>query len=139
MSQGAQAPAKDTAGGGRTLAEWVSFGIATTILLTVIGIIIYDWVATPLSAPVLNVQLSSNIQQINGQFQVPFEVTNTGGQTAESVQVLAELLRDGEVVEDGEQQIDFLSAGESEEGAFVFTTDPGTSELVLRIASYKLP
>jgi uncharacterized protein (TIGR02588 family) len=68
-----------------------------------------------------------------------FEVMNQGGETAESVQITAELKIDGEVAETGEQQIDFLSSGEQEEGAFVFTQDPRHGELIIRVASYKLP
>lgn len=54
-------------------------------------------------------------------YYVPFEVVNTGGNTAESVQIMAELLIDGKITETGEQQIDFLSSGKSEEGAFIFS------------------
>lgn len=139
MSEATQPQAADSAPRQRSLAEWVTFGAAAALLCAVIGIIIYDWAVTPPSAPVLSAKLARNIERINGQFQVPFEVTNTGGQTAESVQVIAELIRDGEVIEDGEQQVDFLSAGESEEGAFLFTKDPGDAELILRVGSYKLP
>ena len=48
-------------------------------------------------------------------------------------------LRVGEEEQEGEQQIDFLSGGETAEGAFVFTLDPAAGELELRVASYKLP
>jgi uncharacterized protein (TIGR02588 family) len=53
--------------------------------------------------------------------------------------VIAELRINGEVEESGEQQIDFLASGEMEEGAFVFSRDPRKGELVVRVASYKLP
>jgi uncharacterized protein (TIGR02588 family) len=53
--------------------------------------------------------------------------------------VIAELSINGKVEEDGEQQIDFLASGETEEGAFVFSRDPRQGELVVRVASYKLP
>jgi uncharacterized protein (TIGR02588 family) len=64
---------------------------------------------------------------------------NSGGDTAESVQIMAELMIDGKVTETGEQQIDFLSSGESEEGAFIFTKNPRQGQLNLRVGSYKLP
>jgi uncharacterized protein (TIGR02588 family) len=53
--------------------------------------------------------------------------------------VIAELRINGKIEEVGEQQIDFLSSGETEEGAFVFSRDPRNVELVVRVASYKLP
>jgi uncharacterized protein (TIGR02588 family) len=88
---------------------------------------------------VLSITRQSDIREAPGQFYVPFSVTNSGGETAESVQVMAELRINGEVEEAGEQQIDFLASGEKEEGAFVFSRDPRQGELVIRVASYKLP
>jgi uncharacterized protein (TIGR02588 family) len=55
------------------------------------------------------------------------------------VQIIAELEIDGEVVESGEQQIDFLSGGEAETGAFIFSKNPQQGTLKLRAASYTLP
>lgn len=124
----------------RSPAEWVTFGISLLILLSLMGSIGYTWLAQKDRAtdPVLSVTNKNNsIRQANGQFYVPFEVTNSGGETAESVQVIAELQIQGKVVETGEQQVDFLSSGEREEGAFVFTRNPRSGKLIIRIASYK--
>jgi uncharacterized protein (TIGR02588 family) len=79
------------------------------------------------------------VERVNDQFRVSFTLANDGGQTAEAVQVVAELSQNGEVIEAGEQQIDFLSVGEQEEGAFLFTQNPSQAELSIRVASYKLP
>jgi uncharacterized protein (TIGR02588 family) len=64
---------------------------------------------------------------------------NKGDETAESVQILAELKISNKIEETGEQQIDFLSSGEQEEGAFIFTQDPRQGQLKIRVAGYKLP
>ena len=123
----------------RSLAEWVTFGVAALILLTIAGLVIYDWIATPPTPPVLSLTQSGAVRQASGQFYVPFTITNTGGDTAESVQIIAELRINGGVEESGEQQIDFLAGAESEEGAFVFSRNPQEGELVMRVASYKMP
>ncbi len=123
----------------RSLAEWVSFAIATCILALLVGLVLYDWATQKNQPPLLSVTPKSEIRQAEGQFYVPFEITNTGGETAESVQIIAELSVNGKVEESGEQQIDFLSGGEKEEGAFVFTRNPQDGELIVRVASYKLP
>jgi len=123
----------------RTLAERVTFGIATLILTAVVGLVVYNWLTQKDQPPVVSVTRQSGIRQAQGQYYVPFAIANTGGKTAESVQVVAELRIDGKVEETGEQQIDFLSGGETEEGAFVFSRDPRQGELRLRVASYKLP
>jgi uncharacterized protein (TIGR02588 family) len=121
-----------------TTVEWITFGVASGVLATVLGLIGYAWLTTPQEPPILKVQ-SLAIREEDGQFYVPFEVVNTGGETAEAIQIIAELQIGEKVEEQGEQQIDFLSRKEKEAGAFIFSQDPRQGKLVLRVASYKLP
>ncbi|NJO52648.1 MAG: TIGR02588 family protein [Leptolyngbyaceae cyanobacterium RM2_2_4] len=124
----------------RSLAEQVTFGIASLILAGIVGLVCYVWLDEQTDLPPdITVSNQGTMREASGQFYVPFEVENIGGGTAESVQVIAELRINGKVEESGEQQIDFLSGGETEEGAFVFSRNPQEGELVLRVASYKLP
>jgi uncharacterized protein (TIGR02588 family) len=124
----------------RTPAEWITFGIASGILLTLVGLVITVWIdPRHQQPPLIETAQAGVIWESSGQFYVPFTVTNTGGGTAESVQITAELEIDGEVVESGEQQIDFLSGGEAETGAFIFSQNPQQGTLKLRAAGYKLP
>jgi uncharacterized protein (TIGR02588 family) len=103
-------------------AEKITLSIASLILLSVIGLVIKVWL-DPRSQqpPLITVSQLEPIRSEKGQFYVPFTVVNVGGGTAESVQIIAELQINGEVVESGEQQIDFLSGGETAEGAFIAT------------------
>ncbi|MBD2625717.1 TIGR02588 family protein [Trichormus variabilis] len=123
----------------RSLAEWITFGIALSILAVVISLVGYMWLNEKNLPPILSVQRQQMIREIDGKFYVPFEIVNTGGETAESVQIIAELQIADKVVETGEQQIDFLSDGEKEEGAFIFSQNPRHGQLTVRVASYKLP
>lgn len=123
----------------RTIAEWITFGAATCILSGIVGLVIYTGLTDKQQVPILSVQTKEAIRQANGKYQVPFEITNDGDKTAESVQILAELKVNNGVEQTGEQQIDFLSSKEKEEGAFIFDTDPNKGELKIRVASYKLP
>ncbi|UIE36100.1 hypothetical protein [Leptodesmis sichuanensis] len=66
-------------------------------------------------------------------------VVNTGSQTAESVQVVAELKKNNQIEESGDLQIDFLAQNATETGVFVFKENPRSGELTLRIGSYKVP
>ncbi|MFN6570499.1 TIGR02588 family protein [Dendronalium sp. ChiSLP03b] len=122
----------------RSPAEWVTFSTASLILAVIVGLVIYTWLEDKHEPPVLSVT-NKSVREIEGQFYVPFEVINTGGETAESVQIVAELQIDDKVAETGEQQIDFLSRGEKEEGAFVFSKNPRQGKLTLRVSSYKSP
>lgn len=139
MTQTKQQNDPPTAKTKRTPAEWVTFGVASFILATIVALVVYLWMTKQDTPPVLSVTQKAAIREVDGQFYIPFELTNTGGETAESIQVIAELRIAGKVEETGEQQIDFLSSREVEEGAFVFRQDPARGELTLRVASYKLP
>ncbi|MFM7427884.1 MAG: TIGR02588 family protein [Elainella sp.] len=119
-------------------AEQITFGIAAAIVATLVGLILLTWALQKNEPPRLSIT-SAPIEQRQDQFYVPFTVENQGGGTAESVQVLAELRQGQRVLQTGEQQIEFLSSGEQEEGAFIFTQDPRRFSLDLRVASYKLP
>lgn len=120
----------------RISTEWVTFIIASLLIAILIGLVLLSW-SKDKQPPVLSVS-ESEVRAAAGQFYVPFTVENTGGETVESVQVIGEL-RLGADVETGEQQIDFLSGGEAEEGAFIFSRDPRQGDLRLRVASYRLP
>jgi uncharacterized protein (TIGR02588 family) len=123
----------------RNAAEWVTFSIASVIVSAIAGLVIYSWATEHDQPPVLKISRSEPIRRENQQYYVPFEIVNTGGETAESVQIVAELKRNGQIEETGDLQIDFLARHEKEKGAFVFTQDPQAGELILRIGSYKVP
>lgn len=123
----------------RSFAEKVSLMISLFILSLIVALICYTWVTGDTNPPILSVTTGKEIRQVNEQYYVPFTVINTGGSTAESVEVVAELLLENGESETGNQQIDFLSREEQEEGEFIFTLNPQEGNLKLRVASYKLP
>jgi uncharacterized protein (TIGR02588 family) len=123
----------------RSVAEWMTFAVASFILFTIFGLIGYSWLTKPQEPPLLTVRQAVAVPQANGQFYVPFEVLNTGGETAEAIQIIAELRVDGQIQETGEQQVDFLSRREKEEGVFIFSRDPRQGQVIVRVASYKQP
>jgi uncharacterized protein (TIGR02588 family) len=137
--QGDEPSAQNPFGQPNSTAEWISLGIAVTLLTVVIGLVTFLWASDRQRQPPLLQVNQSKIRQVQDQFYVPFEVSNTGGQTAESVQVIAELRVDGVTVESGEQTFEFLSSQETAGGAFVFTRNPQQGELVIRVASYQNP
>jgi uncharacterized protein (TIGR02588 family) len=118
----------------RSAAEWVTFMVASIILL-----ICFDWQANQNRPPAFTVVVSEAVRVTDGRYYVPFAITNTGGRIARMVQVTAELHTAGADDETGEQQIDFLSGHETKAGSFVFTHAPQAGELVVRVASYRLP
>lgn len=125
--------------GPRPAAEWVMFGVACVILLTVAGAIASLWVAGPTGPPKLTLRGGGQVRHQDGQWYVRVTVENEGETTAEAVQVLAELTIGGTLVEDGEQQIDFLAAGERQAVGFVLDHNPANGDLDVSVASYKIP
>ncbi|TVQ14544.1 MAG: TIGR02588 family protein [Leptolyngbya sp. DLM2.Bin27] len=123
----------------RSAAEWVTFGVASAILLGLVGLIFFDWQANQNRPPAFAVAVSEAVRVTDGRYYVPFAITNTGGRIARMVQVTAELDIAGVDEETGEQQIDFLSGHETKAGSFVFSHDPQGGELTVRVASYRLP
>ena len=119
-------------------AEWISFLIASAILVSVLGTVVYLWVRDRNSQPP-ELAVTSTIETRRGKYYVPFTVTNSGDETAAAVQIIAELRINGVVVEWGEQTIDFLSSQEEKKGAFIFTREPRPNELTVRTASYQEP
>lgn len=102
-------------------------------------LICYTWATGDNNLPILSIVTESNIRQVKQHYYVPFIVENKGGETAESVEIIANLAVGDNIVETGRQQIDFLSRKERQLGEFVFTHDPQQGRLNIRVASYKLP
>ena len=123
----------------RSLAEWFTFALSACILLGLVGLIVFDWQANQSRPPAFAVEITDTARIANGRYYVPFAITNTGGRIARTVQVTAALQLPSGEQEAGEQQIDFLSGQERKRGSFVFTHDPQSGELLVRVASYRLP
>ena len=122
----------------RSVAEKVSFLLSSILLLVVLVGTVYLWVRDRNREPPM-LEVTSRLEQRQGKFYVPFTVVNEGGKTVTTVQVVAELRIDGELVEWADQSIDFLSREEEAEGAFIFIEDPRVGELTVRVASYAMP
>jgi uncharacterized protein (TIGR02588 family) len=127
-----------TARRSRTSAEWVVFAIATAIILVLAGSIGWLW-AQPSDPAHVTVETLGDPRVVDGQSYFSAELTNHGDETAEAVQVRAELIAGDAVVGEGEQIVDFLSGGQTEELVFVFADVPPGAQIELRVASFKVP
>ena len=120
----------------RTGAEWTTFVVCLAILLALISAIAVEAVRHDEDAnPVADVQ---KVAQVGERFHVTVEVENRGDRAAEAVQVLASLEIDGETTE-GDQTIDFLSGGDTEELVFVFEDDPDDAKLSVEVTGFTVP
>ena len=122
----------------RSQAEKVSFIASLSIVSTIVILVCYAWITGDTNPPTLIIT-TSQTRQVDRQYYVPFTVSNTGGETANSVEVVAQLFTDIKTTETGRQQIDFLSRKEERSGEFIFSRDPQQGKLTVRVASYKQP
>lgn len=118
--------------------ERATFAAAAAILLGLAGAIGFLWVEARDPASLI-VEQVGEVRVVERQSYLTAEVQNTGDDTAQAVQVIAELIVDGEVVADGEQAIDYLSGGEIEQIVFIFDRPAPGADTELRVASYKVP
>ena len=123
----------------RSLAERVSFSISLFIVSVIFFLVCFAWIKRDNNPPVLSVITGTDIRQIEQQYYVPFTVENSGGETVEAVEIVAKLLLDNSENEIGRQEVDFLSRQEQRSGEFIFNHNPQNGQLVVRVASYKLP
>lgn len=119
----------------RSTAEWVTFAIACVVLGLVVGAIASLRIGGKPSPPAFNVSPIPAREQ-GGRFHVRAMVENTGDETAENVQVVAELQTGTEAPVEAEQTIDFLSGGDQEEVEFVFADDPRSGALEIEVRSF---
>jgi uncharacterized protein (TIGR02588 family) len=124
---------------GRSLAEWLTFCISAAILSTVTGLVLYIWLGKQSQPPILSVTYEKTIRESDGQFYVPFVLKNKGGETVESVRIFATLKMANGIEESGEQEVDFLSSGEVQNGSFIFSANPTKGKINIRVTSYREP
>lgn len=123
----------------RTTAEWWTFGVSLALVAAVVGAVLLTWATGPSGSPELVAERSGPVTREGDVYRVPFEVRNDGGDAADQVQVVAELVVDGRVEGEGEQSFAFLSGGETEGGAFLFATNPAEGILTIAVAGYAEP
>lgn len=122
---------------GRTTAEWVTFAVSCAVLLVVVALVVVQLVGEhDPAAP--EAHRVGPVRVVGGQHFVDVAVTNGGDATAANVQVTASLVIDGESTE-GDQSIDFLAGGETEDLVFVFDDAPSDGELTVAVSGYGVP
>ncbi len=125
--------------GQRTLAEKVSFAVSLSIVSLIVALVCYTGLTADNQPPILSVITESKIRHIDTQYYIPFTVLNSGGETVESVEIVAQLSLPDNKVQTGRQEIDFLSPQEKRSGEFVFNNNFKQGNLEIRVASYRLP
>lgn len=118
--------------------EWVVAGLG---LLLVAGSIAWlTWAALSREpGQVVPVAEVVSVLPQDGHFLVRLRVVNRGRATAEKLRIRAILRREGEVVERGEVELQYLPAQSAREAALFLARDPRQFELELAPESFRVP
>ncbi|MGY1723461.1 hypothetical protein [Blastococcus sp. SYSU DS0533] len=121
-----------------TPGEYALGALGGLLVVLLLGFLTYQAVAVRESDPVLSVSVGS-IGAAGDGYAVHFEVTNSGGRTAEQVQVSGSLTRDGSEVEQASTSVPYLPPNSRHSGALLFSEDPRDGRLEVRPAGYVAP
>ena len=112
--------------------EWVAAGVSAVVVLSVIGLMLYEAVTGSGLPPEMNVE-------VTGGYLVQFDVRNTGERTGAEVTVEGELRSGEQVVESSQVTIDYVPAEAVRSGGLFFTRDPAAHSLEVRVLGYDEP
>ena len=88
------------------------------------------------------VELHTSVVRIEAspsQYIVHYRVRNAGGETAESVRVLGQIVSDGTTVQQASATLAYVPDSSDRQGTLIFTQDPRSRDLRLRVVSYNVP
>jgi uncharacterized protein (TIGR02588 family) len=119
--------------------EWVIGGISGLLIIALLGYLGYRAMSADGRPPDFAATVES-VERAGDVFHVSIAVTNPGDETVAGLVVQATLDSAGEMIETGEIEFDYLPAGSTRRGAFVFKNDPARAgELRLFVLGYTDP
>lgn len=117
--------------------EWTVFAFSAALILSVIAFLLYEGFTIGETPPDIRLRLGA-VEAREGYFALPFEVTNTGDQTAEGVHIEV-VLKSGAVEERADLEIQFLPRRGRREAWVTFKADPRAGTVDARVLGYEKP
>lgn len=119
--------------------EWIVFAVSLVLVAGTLAYLIWDGATKSEQPPFVAVELGATIQE-GDRYIIPVTLRNEGGQAAKAVTVEVALMVDGQELEKGQIQVDYLPRSSSRRGRVVFTEDPATAdEIQTHVLGYELP
>lgn len=119
--------------------EWGVFSLASLLVLSVVGFLIYEASTAPVRRPAIEVHLGE-AEAVADHFAIPVTVFNGGSQTAEAVNVQVVLTRQDGSEEQADFQIQFVPRRATRRGRVTFETDPNTAKrIAARAVGFQVP
>jgi uncharacterized protein (TIGR02588 family) len=117
--------------------EWTVFGISLAMILSVVGLLVYQEV-TGGDAPASLVAHAGEPRETAGGYVVPVDVRNVGDTSAEEVQLQATLTWPGGS-ERGEAILPLVPYRSDRRAWIAFSHDPRGGEIRVRVLGYREP
>ena len=115
-----------------------TFVVGLLILLALISYLVYQISQDKKSPP--EIQVTTNYQTAMDNYAFEVTVENNGGESAEAVNIKISLYQEGEAVEDGTLDIQYVPVKSKETGWIVFHSDRKTGDsLVVSSVTYMKP
>ncbi|MFN4206721.1 MAG: hypothetical protein ACK4HG_10005 [Agrobacterium albertimagni] len=108
--------------------EWLTGLAATTIVVAMIGWMVFEALTSDDRPPELAVQILAIDPQPSG-WRVMIEVRNSGDQAAAALDIKASLLDGPELVEEAGMTFDYVAAGSTSRGGLLFVNNPSLHQL----------
>lgn len=129
---------QQSSGESRTIAEWVSLGIALLLLAGVFGAVIRLWVTSSNQPLRFNVAVGE-AYYVDGQYYIPFSVTNDSRKTAAQVAVEGRLIDEDKEETVATTTFNFIAARSKTEGVLIFNNVEDPTETKVRVTSFQQP
>lgn len=108
--------------------EWVTGLAATTIVLAMIGWMVFEAMTSDDRPPELAVQILT-IDPLPSGWRVMIEVRNSGDQAAAAVEIKGSLLNGATAIEEAGMTFDYIAAGSTSRGGLLFVNNPSLHQL----------
>lgn len=120
--------------------EFVVGVVSGVLLVSVLGLLGYQAVTVRDAPP--PPALRTRVDPIGDTDQPPYvfqvQVRNTGGQTAQAVQITGQLTRDDRQVEQAYATVRYIPPNSRRTVSLLFETDPETAPISVKVAGYAL-
>jgi uncharacterized protein (TIGR02588 family) len=125
-------------GAGTSAGEYAAGALGGLLVLLLIAFLGYQALIVRETGPALSVTVTGIEESGNG-YAVHFDAVNTGGTTAQAVQIHGVLEQEGQETEQSTATIGYLPAESRGSGALLFSSDPRNGILDIRPTGYLLP
>lgn len=123
----------------KNVLEWTVFGASLTLVLTILGYLIYHTIIYTPGSPDLYITYVHD-PSTNAPHRYFLRVKNEGQETAEEVQIEMVLEQNGKELEVAAMTIPYVPKKSTREGWVIFSKNPSEADtLYARVVSYKRP